>query len=138
MMSVEKNKEVFHRLTAIFNGGDLSEIPEVIAPDFHYSEPPMEFRGTEGYRQMVTMVRKAFPDIVFTIEELFGEDDKLLAALSWTGTFKGKYGEFEPSGKQITMKEALIVWFKDNKEVKQVAYVDWSSFFQQAGINPFG
>ena len=134
-MSVEKNKETQRRIVEeVFNNRDMSVIPELISPDFAYDAFFGSFRGPEGFRQMCELQNEAFPDLHYTIEDIIVEGDKVVSHLTWSGTFKGKFGGIEPTGKRITLTEAVFSTFKDGKETGPSTIADMLSFFQQAGI----
>jgi len=71
-MSAEENKALFRRTyEELLNGGDLSVAEELVALDFmNHEGPPGRDRGPESMRGLATMLRTAFPDLHFTIEEL--------------------------------------------------------------------
>ena len=115
-MSVEENKAVIRRVAEeVFNKGDMSVVPELIAPDYVYHSPFGGFKGPEGFTQFIGMTRNALPDIHMTIDDMIGEGEKLAVRLSFTGTFKGKFGDMEPTGKQINMKSAYFYRFENGK-----------------------
>ncbi len=67
-MSAEENKAVLRRIEEeIFNKGDLAVVDELIAPDYVYhGSGGQEYKGPEGFKQIVTMFRTAFPDLHMT------------------------------------------------------------------------
>ncbi len=134
-MSVEDNKNTMRRLVEdIFNKRDFSVIPEVISPDFVFVTFFGDFRGHEGFRQMCDAQNAAFPDLHYAIDEMIGEGDKLASRLTWSGTFKGKFGAMEPTGKYLSMSEAVFMTFKDGKAPGPITFMDTLEFFRQAGI----
>ena len=55
-MSVEQNKATLRRIYAeIWNKGNWSVIPELIAPSYHYSNR----KGHQGYKENVSSARSA-------------------------------------------------------------------------------
>ncbi len=136
-MSVEENKAVVRRIIdELWNKGDFSVVPELISPDFIYHIPVGELKGHDGFIQWVTIWRTACPDFHMTVDEMVGEGDTVVARLSWTGTFTGKFMDYEPTGNKIYMTEAWFMRFKDGKELGPVPFANLRSLFQQMGINP--
>ena len=134
-MSVEQNKATLKRLyEEVWNKGNLSLMPEMVSPDYHYGE----YRGLDGYRQVVTMQRNAFPDVRFTIDQVIGEGDWLAYHLTTKGTLKGKLLNIEPTGKEATWKRAFFSQFKEGKLAAAVAVADNLTFYQQIGVKPPG
>ena len=72
MSEATDNKVRFRRTyEELLNQGILEVADELIAPDFiNHEAPPGMDRGPESMRGLATMLRTAFPDLRFTIEEL--------------------------------------------------------------------
>ena len=135
-MSVEENKEVVRRIIGeLWNKGDFSVVPELISPDFVYNIPAGDLIGHDGFIQWVTIWRTACPDFKMSIDEMVGEGDTVVARLSWTGTFIGKFMDYEPTGNIINMTEAWFMRFKDGKDLGPAPFANLLSLFQQMGIN---
>jgi predicted ester cyclase len=91
-MSTEQNKETIRRhVEEIFNKGKLAVADEIISPDYVYHGPIGEYKGLDGFKQMVTMVLKIFPDIHYTIDDMVAEGDKIAIRYTMTGTFQGEF-----------------------------------------------
>ena len=133
-MSTSKNKAALRRVyEEVFNKGNLAIIPELIAKDFVFDSPIGKYHGQDGFKQMIAATRVAFPDIHFTVDDMVAEGDKVAVRLSIRGTFKGKFGDFEPTGKQINMTAAYFYRFKDGKEA-EVTPVDPHALYRALGI----
>ena len=137
-MSAEENKAVLHRLAEeIFNKGNISVVDEIIAPDYVFHGPVgMEYKGPEGFKQMVTMYRNAFPDLHMTVEDMVAEGDKVAHRLTIRGTHKGELMGIAPTGKQVTITGIIIVRFVGGKEVEAWSTMDLLGMMQQLGVAP--
>jgi predicted ester cyclase len=82
---------------------------------------------------MIIATRAAFPDIHMKIDDMVAEGDKVAVRLTFRGTFKGKFGDLEPTGKQITVTAAYFYRFKDGKEM-EVTPVDPGALGRALGI----
>ena len=97
------NKSLVWRYLELYNHGSLEIADEVIAGDFidHTREdlPP----GPEGVKRLVTTVRGAFPDVVFSVEDVIAEGE--LVAFRWTmrGTHLGPFAGVTPTGKAVVL-----------------------------------
>ena len=74
-MSKGETYEKFRMIAeGIFNDGRMDLIDEILSPD--YVEHVTTFsgwpEGIEGLRQFVQEIRRAFPDLRYTIEQLYG------------------------------------------------------------------
>ena len=130
------NKESLRRqIEEVWNKGNLEIIPEVISSDFSLVGPSgVEIKGPEGFRQFVTFWRSVFPDFHYTIDDMVAEGNKVVLRATEIGTFKGKYGDIEPTGNYIKIPTTVFYEFKEGKEVAQSHCVDRLTFYQQAGI----
>jgi predicted ester cyclase len=135
-MSVEENKANQRRIyEEVIVKGNLELIPELVAPEYVFHNPlGIEAKGQEGFKQMVTMLRTAFPDIHCTIDDMVGEGDKTATRATLTMTFKGEMMGIPPTGRKATISGFLFAKWKDSKEVEAWESVDTVSFYQQLGI----
>ena len=135
-MSTEENKAMIRRVGEVFNQGDLAVVDEVMAADYVHHGPFGEFKGPEGFKQMVTMFRTAFPDLNMTIEDMVAEGDKVASRLTLRGTHKGEYMGIAATGKQVTVTEIVISRFAGGKEVEAWGSPDLMGMMQQLGVVP--
>jgi predicted ester cyclase len=136
-MSAEDNKENIRRhVDEIWHKGNLDIIPELIAPNYVLRSTGAgdDITGTEGFKQIVTSQRAAMPDIHFTIDHMIAEGDYVAVQYTSTGTFTGKVGDIEPTGKKSTLKHAIIYRFEGGKQAEVWVYRDNLLMYQQLGI----
>ncbi len=134
-MSVEKNKATLRRVAEeVFNKGNLSIIPELIASDYIYHSPLGDYKGPEGFKQMVVETRTAFPDFHMKIDDMVAEGEKMAVRLTMTATHKGEYMGVPPTGKKINFTAAYFYRYKDGKEVEALPFMDMLTFYRQLGI----
>jgi len=65
---------------------------------------------------------------------MIAEGDYVAVQYISTGTFTGKAGDIEPTGKKATLKHAIIYRFEGGKQAEVWAYRDLLSMYQQLGI----
>jgi predicted ester cyclase len=134
MSKEDKNKAAIRRFSEkVWNKGNISIIPELIAPSFVFHTTP-EIKGPEGIKQMVSQTRTAFSDYHETIDHIVAEGDMMAYFLTMQGTFTGEYSGIKPTGKKMAYKNALLVRFKDGKQVETWAYGDSITYYRQLGI----
>ena len=134
-MSAVENKEIVRRvIDEIVNKGELSLVDEVLAGDYVYHFPTHDIKGPEGFKEFVTSMRRAFPDLHVTIEDLIAEGDKVAARVIMRGTFEGELNGIAPTGRKLAFPEAVFVRFENGKEVEATAYGNMNSFNEQLGI----
>jgi steroid delta-isomerase-like uncharacterized protein len=134
-MSTEENKAVLRRNGKVFNKGDLAVADETIAPNYVYHGlGGMELKGREGFKQVITMMRNAFPDLNLTVEDMVAEGDKVAHHLILRGTHKGELMGIAPTGKQVTISIITISRFVGGKEVEAWSNLDQLGMMQQIGV----
>jgi predicted ester cyclase len=139
MSSTEaENKAQFRRTyEELLNGGELSVADELIAPDFvNHEAPPGKDRGPESMRGLATMLRTAFPDLHFTIEDLVAEGDTVAGRLTMSGTHEGPLMRIAPTGRSVRQDHMHIVRFRDGKAIEHWGVRDDLSMMQQLGVIP--
>jgi len=91
-MSTEANKSLVSRyFNEVFNNGDFKALEEICGPDLIFTLPTHKepFRGVEGYKGLVNMLRGCFPDIQFAVEEMLAEADRVMTRCTARGTHTG-------------------------------------------------
>lgn len=136
-MSAEENKAKVRRVLDAINTGKLDKIDELIASDYVYHSPGSpEMRGPEGFRQLVSMYRTAFPDLSMVVEDIVAEGDKVVVRWSGTGTQRGELMGVPPTGKRVTASGLVISRFAGGKIVEDHEVIDMLGMMQQLGVVP--
>jgi steroid delta-isomerase-like uncharacterized protein len=136
-MTTEQNKALLRRvIQEAFNKGNLAVVDELIAPNYVFHVPRNEVKGTEGFKQYITMMRTAFPDIHLTLEDMIAEGDKVVHRAKFQGTHKGDLMGIAPTGKQVSIVATTISRFVGGKEVEAWQFIDTLGFYQQLGVVP--
>jgi predicted ester cyclase len=133
-----ENKAVFRRgYEELLNRGNLSVADELIAPEFiNHEAPPGKDRGPESMRWLATMLRTAFPDLHFAIEELVAEGDTVAGRLTMSGTQEGPLMGTPPTGRAVRQDHMHFVRFRDGKAVEHWGVRDELGMMQQMGVMP--
>jgi steroid delta-isomerase-like uncharacterized protein len=138
---VARNKESFSRFQEAMNTCDAEfiskSIDELVAPDATIRTPlPGDATGAEVLKQVWAVLLRAFPDLHLNVEDLIGEDDKVVARIVVTGTHLGDYMGVAPTGKSIAYDEIFIFRFADGRVVETWGVVDVFSQMKQLGVIP--
>lgn len=89
MTHQDQMREMYDRWMRMWNG-ELRFADELVSPDCIVHQPPNDFQGPEGVRQMVEMGRAPFSEITFRIEvEPIIDGDRLAARWTSTGLYAG-------------------------------------------------
>ena len=136
-MSTETNKAQFRRtFEEVLNQGNSALVDELIALDFlnHEAPPGMNNRGPETMRQLVTMLRTAFPDLHFTIEELVAEGDTVAGRVTMSGTHLGPFQGIPATGRSFQQAHMHFVRFREGKAIEHRAVRDDLGMMRQLGV----
>ncbi len=79
------------------------------------------------------MVRTAFPDLEWTIEELVAEGQKVASSGIWRGTQQGVFLGIPPTGKRVTVPCMVFDFFVDGKIKESRLMMNIMSLMQQLG-----
>jgi predicted ester cyclase len=135
-MSESDNLELYRRVTlGAFAGGDMGIIDELLTPDFTEHEPAPGVRpGREGVKDLVNMMRAAFPDLHIRIDDSFGAGDQLCARSTWTGTNTGSFMGNPPTGRSATWEAIDIIRVQDGRCAEHWGQLDIMGLLTQLGL----
>jgi len=104
-MSLTDNKAVYCRwIDEVFGKGLVEVADELHAEDYvDHSGLPGVPPTTAGLKQFVNGLHVTFPDVVFTIEQVIAEDDRVMGYWTMRGTQCGAFLQFPPTGRSVTM-----------------------------------
>src|SRR2546423_10478011 len=87
----------------IWNKGNFAVANDLIAPDYIDHDSSNAIGGPEGVRQEVSLYRNAFPDLVFAIEDIIAEGDKVATRITASGTHERDLPGIPATGKRVTI-----------------------------------
>ena len=140
----EKNKAIARRYyDEIMNQGKLEVIDELMSPDFLFTIPthPDPYHGPDGFKNLVTMLRGAFPDVHLSVEHLLAEGDTVVGHWKGSGTHTGGplhtvMGDIPPSGKHFVIDGMSWLRIVDGKIVESLANEDTLGLLMQICVIP--
>ena len=137
-MSVEDNKALIREIIEeVWNRGNLAAVDRYFAPDYVDHTPfPGQGPGPEGYRQVVTAIRDAFPDLYLTLGDILAEGDRVAFRYTMEGTHQGDFVGIPPTGKPFSVEGMIIARVVDSKAVERWANLDTLGLMQQLGVIP--
>jgi steroid delta-isomerase-like uncharacterized protein len=132
----EDNKTIVRRVfTEIINRGNLALADTLVAPSYVYHGPGgLELRGPEGFKQLVTMYRTAFPDLNLTIDDILTEGDKVVTRWTGRGTHKGNLASLTATGRTATVAGILISRLSNGKIAEDHESFDELGMLRQLGV----
>lgn len=150
-MAAETTKETVRRLFAeVLNGGDLDAVDELFGSECVFHTPLNSDDTSAGFKQFISLLRTAFPDVQYTVEDRKSADEGNKVMVRWaaSGTHQGELLGIAPTGRQIAVTGLLFVFGHTDVQytrggemstlVIDEVWADWGSLslLQQLGLTP--
>ena len=127
----DENKLVARRFVEEFwNQGRMEAADELVAPGCTAWDQSI---GPEGFKHLFTVVKGAYPDLQFGIEDVFAEGDRVAMRLVERGTHQGEWVGLPATGKQITVSGIAIYHIVDGQITQHWFHNDFGAEMQQLG-----
>ena len=139
-MSAKEIKSLERRWIKEWNKGKtaiMAAIDELFATDYvEHGGGGEETHGLKDYKQSISELFSAFPDIHFTLDDMVVEGDKAAVRFTFSGTHKGEFKGILPTGKKWTMWGIYIDRIVGGKFVESWVRYDTLGWMQQLGLIP--
>ena len=138
MTTSENNKAAIRKfLEEVINQNRMDRANDLVVEDFVELDPlPGQRQGREGLKEVLGMMRAAFPDIHWTAEEMVAEGDKVVTRFTWTGTHRGEFLGIPATGKSVSVKGVVIDQLEGGKISNSRILMDSLGMMQQLGVLP--
>ena len=121
----------------VFNGHHLDSLEKYWAEEMMSHWMGQEtLRGLSAWREGMTGFLTAFPDAVYTLDDLFCAGDRGVWRGSWKATQRGEWEGIAPSGHNAQWTVIIIGRFVDGKLVEDWVEYDRLGLFRQLGAIP--
>ena len=121
----------------VINQGRLETADEIVEENFIELDPlPGQRQGREGLKEVIAMLRTAFPDIHWVEEETVAAGDKVVTRFTWTGTHRGDFLGIPASGNKVAVKGVVIDRLNAGKMADSRILMDTFGMMQQLGVIP--
>jgi steroid delta-isomerase-like uncharacterized protein len=125
------NAQLVRRLyTDFFNTGRLDQLGEVVAPEFVGAGPG---RGPAAFAAVITELRGAFPDLIYTVDDIVADGDRVAVRWTWRGTHQHAFRGMAPTGKPVTSTGLGIFQVTSGKVARAWIETDRLGFLQAIG-----
>ena len=116
--------------------GDVSVADKVFAPDcvIHINGSPERNLGVDGFKQMVSGLLAAFPDLHFTVEDQIVAGDKVATRWVAAGTNSAALGSVPATERQVRVDGLILDRVVDGKVVERWEQWDQMGMLQQLGL----
>jgi steroid delta-isomerase-like uncharacterized protein len=97
---------------------------------------PAPVVGLEASRQFMESIVRAFPDVHFEIDQLFGDGE--FGAIRWTltGTHRGELMGIPPTNRPVVIHGCTIGRLRQGKALHDWLYWDTGTLLRQLGVLP--
>jgi predicted ester cyclase len=128
--SVEENKNTVRQVLAAFEASDESAIENLHAPGFvAHGMPPGLSPDVEGMKKLAQIVMKGIGEPEITIDDLFGEGDRVALRFTHTGVHQGEMFGIPPSNRRVTVTGIEIYRMSDAGVAEYWGQIDMSDLF---------
>jgi len=133
----ERNKQVVRLLyEEVFGRGRLHTADELVHPDAVDLHDAQDRRGPERVKEVVTMLRSAFPDQRWDITELICEGDRVAMYSTWTATHEGSFMGMPATHRQACVHHMYLFRLAEGKIIEYAAVRDDLGMMGQLGLLP--
>src|SRR5947209_3452363 len=133
---IEENKRLIQRYYyEMWNPWNFSLVDEIISDAFVFrGSIGMTTQGRDDFKGYMKTIRAAFPDFSNTIDDLIAETNKVVAALTYTGTHQGRVFGVESTGKRIHYTGMAIFQIEAGQLCSGWVLGDRLGLLQQLGV----
>jgi steroid delta-isomerase-like uncharacterized protein len=119
------------------NKGDIDSAGQFVWEDVVEQIPfPGQGPGLQGLKDVLRMMRTAFPDLHFAVEQQITQDDKVLTRFEWTGTHRGDFLGIRSTGRHVKVWGMVIDRLLDGKIKETRILMDMLGLMAQLGVFP--
>lgn len=136
--SPEDNAAMVRRyIASVFNGHDLERLDTWLAADLtsHWLGQG-DLDGLSAWKEGMTGFFAAFPDITYTLDDLFCAGDRGVWRGSWRGTHQGVWEGIAPTGREVSWTAVIIARFAGGKIAEDWVEYDRLGLYRQLGAIP--
>jgi len=119
-----------------YSKGDLELLDKAFAPNFVEHQAGIVPPTVEGVGRSIAYLRRAFPDLKLTIEEIIADGDKTWARITGRGTHQGPFMGLSPTGRSIVVTVMDVCRFENGQIVEHWGVADQLAVMAQLGGLP--
>jgi steroid delta-isomerase-like uncharacterized protein len=120
-----------------YNQGTFAVVDELVAPGGVTHSLAWGMPNTrEGLKQLIAMLRSAFPDLHCTVEDEISAGEKVAAHWTMRGTHRGPFLGNPPTNRPIVVQGISFARTENGQIAEDWTLIDQMSILQQLGIVP--
>lgn len=134
-MTVERNKTVVRCFLEGTHNGRLDVIDQTVAEDVvTHGMFGLDPNSRESYRHFFEVIEATFHEMVFEIEAMVAEADKVAVRFTVSALHRGPFMGIAASGKQVSFSGMVIYRLRAERIVETWLYPDNLSLLKQLGV----
>jgi steroid delta-isomerase-like uncharacterized protein len=112
----------------VWNGGRATDTDAFVADDHRYHDPtaPAVPRGPAGVVQAVGALRRIFPDLVLSLDDVVGQGDRVVVRVTARGTHRGTWLGAAGTERVVALTGIAVYRIVDGQIVE--TWVSWDTF----------
>jgi steroid delta-isomerase-like uncharacterized protein len=131
----EENRQVVLGCWGVANTHDASGFDRYYAEDVVYHGNDGAIRGRENVKAYLQTFMTALPDIKLTVEDIFGEGDRIFSRARLQGTNTGEFNGMPPTGRNIDISWIMNVCrVEDGRIAEEWEILDQLELVRQLGL----
>ena len=135
-MSAAENKAIIRKyLDEAWTKRNVNILDELMAPHYARYLPGLDKPlDREAQKQRLAGFFTAMPNLVFIVDDLFAEEDRVVFRITIQGTHEGPFLGVAPTGKQLTVTAIDIARLENGKIVDHWGQMDMAGLMRQLGL----
>jgi steroid delta-isomerase-like uncharacterized protein len=137
-LSTQENAVVIRRFAEeVITRGDIESAAQFVWEDVVEQVPlPGQGPGLEGLKDILRIMRSAFPDLDFSIKEQIAEGDKVASRFEWEGTHEGEFLGVPATGRRVRVWGIVIDRLEKGRIKDTRIIMDTLGLMMQLGVLP--
>ena len=132
---LENMKMYVNTWDEIVNQGNINLINETnFDKNITLITSPENIVGVEDFKAFYNNYLTGFSDIEFTIQDVFGQGDKLVKHWNFKGTHTGNFFGIPATGNKVNINGVTLTEMKNGKIAQEQDFMDNMAFMQQLGL----
>ena len=129
-------RELIAKFETMINTADENLAAELIAEDaiFYAPTQPEPLKGPKGYLTIVYMMRSAFSDVQWHLEDCVVEQDKIAVCWTCTGTHNGNFMGHPATNKSFEVRCMNFYRLRNEKFTSDIGCPDILGILIQTGM----
>ena len=121
----------------VITQGEIESAARFVWEDVVEQVPfPGQGPGLEGLKDILGVMRSAFPDLNFAIKEQIAEGDKVASRFEWAGTHQNEFRGVPATGRQVRVGGIVIDRLEEGRIKDTRIIMDTLGLMMQLGAFP--